>query len=187
MDRRHYLALIGSSVTLSLAGCTGGDDDNGDNGGSNGGDDDNGDNGGDDSTGNGNNGGETGGDNGGENGSDDSTDNGGDGGTGDNGSDGSPPSNYEISADVPAVVEIGEEWTYTLTLENTGDGSGDGRATYGINAIGEDGTTERVAGSEIELAPGESETIESDSSVAQEARVVTLEFFIEGPDNEDRV
>ncbi len=36
MDRRHYLALVGSGLALSTAGCVGGDDDNG---GENGGDD----------------------------------------------------------------------------------------------------------------------------------------------------
>jgi len=29
MDRRHYLALVGSGLALSTAGCVGGDDDNG--------------------------------------------------------------------------------------------------------------------------------------------------------------
>ena len=51
MDRRHYLALVGSGLALSTAGCAGGDDDNG------------GDNGGDDSS------------NGGESGSENSNDN----------------------------------------------------------------------------------------------------------------
>ena len=31
MERRHYLALIGTDVTLSIAGCAGDDNDNGGN------------------------------------------------------------------------------------------------------------------------------------------------------------
>jgi len=90
MDRRHYLALVGSGLALSTAGCTGGD----------------GDNGGDDSSNGGENGGENGGGNGdansGDNGSDDaaddqsSSDDSGDDGSS---SDGSDPSDDNGSTD----------------------------------------------------------------------------------------
>jgi len=94
MDRRKYLALVGSGLTLPLAGCTGGDDGNSDDNSSGDDSSDGGDNGSDDS--NQGNGGDSTDDsaptdgNGGENDSgddDDSSDGNEDDGSGDNGAD----------------------------------------------------------------------------------------------------
>ena len=180
MDRRKYLTLLGTGSLATVAGCLGDDDDDDpadtDDGPENGDDDDDDDDPADT-------------DDGPENG-DDPTDDPNDAPDDDPNDDTEPDdqeltSNYEVSADVPSEIEVGDEWGYSVTVSNTGEGEGEEAAEVLVEFISDDGTTDVISTEQVALEPGESETFESDRVEAEEALTGTLRFTVEGPDNSD--
>jgi hypothetical protein len=143
MHRRNYLVLAGTTTTAALAGCIGGDDS--ENGG------ENGDENGDDNTS------ENGGDNTTENGDDNTTENG-DDNTTENGDENGTESAAFALRNVLAQtreLEVGETFTVTSTLENTGNATG--METIELY-VGDERVDERI----VELPPGESTTVTFD-------------------------
>jgi len=177
MDRRAYLALTGLTLTAALAGCTGDDDDTDD--------------------------------------TDDDVDDTGDAGTEptpeptpeetdaaddvddtDDEPEETPeetpeeedtpgPSDYRIDADVPSELEVGEEFTYSWTVENVGDGPGQEPGLYGLDFSieGEEGW-EPIFEEQIELDAGEAETEETDPTSFDQRMTVQWEFWVVGDEGE---
>lgn len=117
MDRRQYSALVGSGLTLAISGCAGnGDGESGDGGGDNTGDGDTEENGADDAPS---------GDNG-DDGTDDSS-------GGDETENETPSPEFEVTIDAPDTVETGEEWSYEVSVTNTG-GPGEFRSSISFKA-----------------------------------------------------
>ncbi|PCR89336.1 hypothetical protein CP557_01555 [Natrinema ejinorense] len=95
-------------------------------------------------------------------------------------------SEYAIEGDVPEELRVGEEYRYSVTISNEGDGTGDGEARFGLEATDRgSGSTDSLFEETIELEPGESESSESGTGSFDEPRTIEWRFWVEGPDNSD--
>lgn len=165
LQRREYLALTSLLATGALAGCSGEDDEGGD-------DDGSGDDGGSGDTGDGGTGdtddnGETGeSDDGGQ--SDDGSDQ--DDSENDDDTEEDEPAQFEIvEVDHPDEVEVGEEHTISVTVENVGGQSGDFEETLEISTAAEPNWEEVGPYGISDVASGETATESSDPFSFDEA------------------
>ena len=88
---------------------------------------------------------------------------------------------YSISAEAPDSVSLNEEFTYSVTIENVGNGAGTATVGLDISVEGESGS-ENAFETSIDLEAGESETIESDPLAFERIFVVQWEFYAVGGD-----
>ena len=158
MNRRKLLLASGVALSIGVSGCSSDVSDD-ENGGANG--DGNGDE--DGST--------TGDENGEENGTEISEE--------------ELVSAYEIEADVPTEVSVGDRIQYSVTVSNNGEGTGE--AQYGLEiSTSNTNYSESAFEQTISLESGESETTESDPFSFTDAQTIEWRFWVDGPDNSDQ-
>ncbi|MCQ4333167.1 hypothetical protein KM295_06675 [Natronomonas sp. F2-12] len=98
--------------------------------------------------------------------------------------DGEPDLDYTISADVPAEVEVDEEFTFGAMMRNEGE---DMEATFGLDvALADREVPETLFNEEITLRSGGSESFESGAFASDEAGTILWEFYLV-PEDRPRV
>lgn len=152
MNRRKVLLGSGVVLTSTLAGCTGNETGNGENSG---------------------NGNSTNPSNSGNNESDTEEPTDGGNGNTDNESAGEPEFEVE-SLDMPEEVEVGEEWSWSITVANTGDADGTFETAVYVKTADTDFT--EVGTIELEIPAGGTATYESDTGTLRYITRATYRF-----------
>lgn len=78
----------------------------------------------------------------------------------------------------PEEVEAGEEWSWSLTVENVGDASGTYETEVYVGEVGED--REHIGDIALEIDPGETATYESETGST--SYVTRFEYYFAEPD-----